>query len=72
VIIWISIAFLIATPLSYFVIRQWLKNFAYKTPIDWWIFLFSGLVALIIAIITVSWQTFKSARRNPVIALRYE
>ena len=72
VLMWISIAFLLATPLSYFAISRWLENFAYKTPIDWWIFLLSGLMALIIAIITVSWQTFKSARRNPVEALRYE
>lgn len=69
---WLAIAFLIATPLSYFVMQKWLENFAYKTSIDWWIFLLSGLMALSIAILTVSWQTYKSASRNPVEALRYE
>jgi len=52
--------------------NSWLENFAYKTTLNWWIFALAGLIALLIALITVSWQTFKAARRNPIEALRYE
>jgi putative ABC transport system permease protein len=72
VVKWVSIAFVIAVPVAYLFMSKWLENFAYKSPISWWIFLLSGLMALTIAILTVSWQTFKSANRNPVEALRYE
>ncbi len=72
VVIWITVSFILATPLSYFAMRKWLENFAYKTQIDWWVFLLSAAITLVIALITVSWQTFKAARRNPVDALRYE
>jgi putative ABC transport system permease protein len=71
-IIWIAIAFVIATPIAWYAMQNWLQNFAYKTELNWWIFGLAGLLALLIAIITVSWQTFKAARRNPVEALRYE
>ena len=69
---WVGLAFIIATPIVYYAAQQWLQNFAYRTPVSWWIFLLSGLIALFIVMITVSWQTFKVARRNPVEALRYE
>jgi len=69
---WVAIAFVIATPIAYYAMNSWLENFAYKTTLSWWIFAFAGLIALIIALITVSWQTFKAARRNPIEALRYE
>ncbi len=52
--------------------RKWLESFAYRTIISWWIFPLAGLVALAIALTTVSWQTFRAARRNPIEALRYE
>lgn len=69
---WVAIAFVIAVPIAYNVMNKWLENFAYKTTLSWWIFALSGLIALFIAIITVSGQTFKAARRNPIDALRYE
>jgi len=69
---WVGLAFIIATPIVYYAAQQWLQNFAYRTPISWWIFILAGLIALFIVMITVSWQTFKVARRNPVEALRYE
>ena len=69
---WIAIAFVIATPIAYYSMNGWLENFAYKTILSWWIFALAGLIALLIALITVSWQTFKAARRNPVETLRYE
>jgi putative ABC transport system permease protein len=69
---WVAIAFLIAIPLITYVTNFWLRNFAYKTEISWWIYALAGSMALIIAIITVSWQTFRAASRNPIDALRYE
>jgi len=69
---WVAIAFVIATPVAYYLMNDWLENFAYKTTLSWWIFVLAGLIVLLIAIITVSGQTFKAARRNPVETLRYE
>ena len=69
---WVAIAFVIATPIAYYSMNSWLGNFAYKTTLSWWIFALAGLIALLIALITVSWQSFKAARRNPIEALRYE
>jgi len=69
---WVIIAFVIAMPLAWFAMRQWLESFAYKTELSWWIFALAGLLALGIALLTVSWQSWKAATRNPVEALRYE
>jgi len=69
---WVVIAFVIATPLAWFAMNKWLENFAYKTELSWWIFALAGLLALGIALLTVSWQSWKAATRNPVEALRYE
>jgi putative ABC transport system permease protein len=69
---WVIIAFFIATPAGYFAMHKWLQNFAYKTDLSWWIFALAGFIALGIALITVSWQSWKAATRNPVEALRYE
>ncbi|MGV8133610.1 MAG: ABC transporter permease [Mangrovibacterium sp.] len=69
---WVVIAFVIATPIAWYAMHKWLENFAYKTPLSWWIFALAGLLALGIALLTVSWQSWKAATRNPVEALRYE
>jgi putative ABC transport system permease protein len=69
---WVAIAFVIATPIAYYVMNQWLQNFTYKTELSWWIFALAGLLALGIALLTVSWQSWRAARRNSVEALRYE
>ena len=69
---WVAISFVIATPIAYYAMDKWLENFAYKTTLSWWIFTLSGLMALGIALLTVSWQSWKAATRNPVEALRYE
>jgi putative ABC transport system permease protein len=69
---WVMVAFLISTPIAWYAMHKWLENYAYKTALSWWIFVVSGLIALLIALITVSWQTWKAATRNPVEALRYE
>ncbi len=69
---WVVIAFIIATPIAWYAMHNWLENFAYKTSLSWWIFALAGLLALAIALFTVSWQSWKAATRNPVEALRYE
>jgi len=69
---WVAIAFVVAVPIAWYVMNRWLQNFAYKTELSWWIFAIAGIMAFLLAIITVSWQTFLAARRNPIEALRYE
>jgi putative ABC transport system permease protein len=69
---WVAIAFVIATPISWYAMHKWLEGFAYKTNLSWWIFALAGLLALGIALLTVSWQSWKAATRNPVEAMRYE
>ena len=70
--LWVLISILIATPVAWYTMHRWLENFAYKTNLSWWIFALTGLLALGIALLTVSWQSMKAATRNPVEALRYE
>lgn len=69
---WLGIAFLIACPVAWYAMNYWLQNFAYRTTMSWWIFLTAGLVVFIIALFTISWQSWKAATRNPVESLRYE
>jgi len=69
---WVGIAFMIAVPISWYLMSRWLESFAYKTALSWWIFALAGVIALTIAILTVSWQSFKAANSNPVKALRNE
>lgn len=69
---WVLVACIIAWPLSYFMMRRWLENFAYRINISIWIFLLSGIIALILALATVSWISWRAARKNPADSLRYE
>ncbi len=69
---WVSLAFVIACPVAWFAMHKWLENFAYKISLSWWIFAIAGVLALGIALLTVSFQSWKTATRNPVEALRYE
>ena len=69
---WILIAFVISTPIAFYIMHKWLQNFAYKTALNWWVFAFAGIIAIVIALFTVSWQSLRTAARNPVEALRYE
>ena len=68
----VLIAFLVASPISYYVMSRWLQNFAYKTEMSWWIFALAGMVVLVISFITVTWQSWRAATRNPVESLRFE
>jgi len=69
---WVLIAFIIATPAGWFAMDRWLQNFAYRAEMSWWIFGLAGVIALAIALFTVSWQSWRAATRNPVDSLRYE
>jgi putative ABC transport system permease protein len=71
-IILVIIAIVIATPISWYVMKIWLQDFVYRIDIHWWIFLISGILALIIALLTVSFQAVKAALANPVASLRNE
>ena len=68
----VLIAFVIAAPVSWYIMHQWLHAFAYRTTVDWWIFAASGLGALLIAFGTISYQAIRAARANPVKSLRSE
>jgi putative ABC transport system permease protein len=69
---WVIIAFVISMPCAWYIMHKWLQNFAYKTDLSWWVFALAGLFALVITLLTVSWQVWKAATRNPVEALRDE
>jgi len=69
---WVVISFLVATPVAWYAMHKWLESFAYKTELSWWIFALAGVLALGIALLTVSVQSWRAATRNPVEALRYE
>lgn len=71
-IFWFGISFIIACPVAWYIGNRWLMNFAYKASLAWWIFILAGLTSLIIILLTVSWQSWRAATRNPVEALRYE
>ncbi len=72
VIKWVIVAFLIASPIAWYAMDHWLESFAYRTTISWWIFALAGLSTLIISILTVTFQSWIAARKNPVESLRYE
>lgn len=68
----ILIAMLISTPIAWWAMDTWLQDFAYKINIDWWVFILSGAIAMIIALLTVSFQAIKAAIANPIKSLRTE
>lgn len=68
----VLMAILLATPVAYFTVRWWLNDFAYQTPIDWWVFAVAIIGALLLATGTISFQSFKVAYQNPVDALKDE
>jgi putative ABC transport system permease protein len=69
---WVIVAFVVACPIGWYAMNKWLQDFAYRTEMSWWIFALSGVIALVIALLTVSWQTWRAATRNPVEVLRFE
>ena len=70
---WVIFAFILSVPLSYYLMKTWLvKNFTYQVELEWWIFAISGLLVIIISLLTVSIQAYRAAIMNPVDSLRYE
>ncbi len=69
---WVITAFVIAIPISWYAMNDWLSNFAYRTNLSWWVFALAGVLVLGVAMITVSWQSFQAAIANPVEALKEE
>ena len=68
----VMIAVVTASPIAWYVMNQWLQNFAYKVDISWWVFALAGLLAIGIALLTISFQSIKAALMNPVKSLRSE
>jgi len=69
---WVIVSAVISIPASIYIISRWQNRFAYKTELSWWIFASAAVSAILIALLTVSWQSWRAATRNPVEALRYE
>jgi len=71
-VVLVLIAFVIAAPISWYFMHQWLQDFAYRTTMSWWVFALAGLSAVAVALLTVSWQALRAAVANPVESLRME
>ena len=69
---WVAIAFVIATPVAYYIMQKWLEAFAYKTGLSWWIFAAAGVTVFLIVCITVTSQSWRAASCNPVESIRHE
>ncbi len=66
----ITIAFVIATPLAWYFMNQWLQNYPFRIELNWWLFIIGGVMSVVIALVTVSFQAIKAAVANPVKSLR--
>lgn len=69
---YVIIGFLVAIPISLIIVRSWLTNFAFKANLAWWVFALTGLLTILVAVMTVSYQSIKAALKNPADSLRYE
>lgn len=69
---WVFLSFLMACPAAWYLMNRWLSEFAVRTEISWWIFITTGFTALLVTLLTVSYQTYVAANQNPVKCLRYE
>jgi putative ABC transport system permease protein len=69
---WVLISILIGSPVAWYAMNKWLQDFAYRINISWRVFALAGIIVLVIALLTVSWQSYRAANKNPVEALRYE
>jgi len=72
IIKWFFVGFFASYILSWILMTRWLENFAFRIPLDWWIYILGASIIMIIAALTVSWQTWKAAIKNPVDSLKYE
>ena len=72
IIILIIVANILACPIAFYAMNNWLNNFAFRISIEWWTLILAGILGLAIALLTVSYQSIKAAVANPVESLRYE
>lgn len=72
VVVWVVISFLIACPIAYVFLYNWLDDFVVKTSLSWWVFLIAGVLSALVALITVSYQTWRTATTNPIESLKTE
>ncbi len=68
----VVIGIFLGIPFGWYFMNRWLASFAYRTSLDWWIFGLAATASVMVAILTISWQTWRAARSNPVESLRYE
>ncbi|HKJ67192.1 MAG TPA: FtsX-like permease family protein, partial [bacterium] len=69
---WVLVATAVGSPVAWYLLHRWLQNFAYHIELTIWPFLWSALILVLIAGLTISWQTIRAATANPVETLRYE
>jgi putative ABC transport system permease protein len=69
---WVAFGIILGIPLGWYFMNRWLEGFAYRTSLDWWIFALAAAASILVALLTVSWQTWRASRSNPVESLRYE
>lgn len=68
----VIIAFVLAVPLTWYIVDRWLNNFTYRVDINWLVFIGAGLLSFVIAILTISYQAYMASTRNPIESLKYE
>ena len=68
----VSLAFIIGSPVAFWIMHSWLQNYAYHATLSWWIFALAGGGAIALTLLTVSWQAIRTAMANPVNSLRAE
>src|SRR4051812_46063669 len=68
----VIVSFIIASPVAWFAMNKWLDEYSYRIGVEWWVFAAAGLLSIIIALITISFQAIKAAVANPVKSLRTE
>jgi len=71
-VFWVLISNIVAWPAAWYIMNRWLENYAYKTALSWWVFLTAALISIVIAILTVTYQSLRIANTNPAQTLRYE
>jgi putative ABC transport system permease protein len=71
-VIWVLAALITASPIAFLLMKKWLENFAYKTTLDWWVFVLAGALTFTFVVTIVTLQSWSTVRKNPVDALRYE
>lgn len=69
---WVLISNLVAWPIGYYLMNKWLEDFAYRVSMSWWMFVVAAMLSIIIALLTISYQSIRAATRNPIDSLRYE